>query len=303
MSLPVFRAVGATYAFFFGNFLRILRVTWLPTLIIAGFAAWNTQLALNLLRYPFVASVHVEASKAALDAVNAAAPLIKWSLAFRLIEIVLLAIVSVGLVRPIVRGDWPRGIFYLGFGLDELRVLLARFMAYVLFFAAYFGSAIVVVLLLLLAGALNKYAGVALLGLGVAAVVVVLIWITLRMFLIAPASVSERSIGFLSSWAVTERHSWQLLALVVLVGAPLVILALILLCAVFWAELPTILPQMREILSNPDVMPMRFSSGPVLALVTPVAVAIGVVEWLMIVLLTIASGFAYRLLTKGASEA
>src|SRR5262249_24431896 len=156
-----------------------------------------------------------------------------WNAALQLGQVVLLTIVGIGIVRPIVGGDWPKGPVYLGFDLDVLRVLVARFLVFVVPLAITLAAVLVFVALGVIVGLIassskevGALAGRILMSIAIVTLITLSIWITLRLSLIVPASVAGHKIGFMDSIEMTKGHVWHLLGFFILVALPLIFLSI-----------------------------------------------------------------------------
>ena len=186
--LPVFATVGRAYSFLVNDFNTIVRLSWLPLLLV------------TVVQY-LAARATYEEMVAALEARNLAAasgPRM-WEAVSGIFGIVGTAIVAVALHRVILFGDRKDNqYYYLGFGRVELLFVLLPVVIGVIFLAISY----------LTAGADEAPF--------VLAVFVVLIfaffYVMVRLSLIFPIVVVEGRYDFGQAWALTRGNFWRLFA-------------------------------------------------------------------------------------------
>lgn len=217
MKLSVFRAVGATFAYFTGEIATLVRILWLPLILL------GVGIALVFPRYGAAALAMMELGPAPDPA--AAMPLV-GSLAaagglFMLVFAIFYPMMFAGVMRHVIRGEKPKLPFYLSFGGDELRVLVT-YVAVMIMLVLVYVVGVVALIVVSAMLALIPGAGAAIAGIvgiiGVIAFLCVLIWFALRMSLALPATIGARTIGIAKSWQATKGNVWRLLAFWVVWG-------------------------------------------------------------------------------------
>jgi hypothetical protein len=115
-----------------------------------------------------------------------------------------------GVLRHVVRGEAPRLPFYLWFGGDEFRVLISYILLIVMaMLLSVVGALAIMVVGIVSAMVSQAVGGIIILVLSLAFAVAV-IWFMLRMSVVFPASVGERTIGIARSWSLTKGNAWSL---------------------------------------------------------------------------------------------
>lgn len=211
MKLPVFSAFGASISYIAAHFLTLVRITWLPALLMMAatvyFVPPMIEAQMNLALAGAGGGAPDETAAFALMAQS-----MKTAGFIYLASAILYPMLIAGVLRHVIRGEAPRFLpFYLWFGADEFRVLISYIVLVVMFILAGLAGALGVMVLGIAAGLISQSAG----GVAVAALAVVFIaaflWFALRMSLIFPATVADRTIGVGRSWQVTKGAVWSLL--------------------------------------------------------------------------------------------
>lgn len=206
MKLPVFRAIGATFAFLASHIVDVLIIAWLPlalnfvafVLIMPGYIT-----AASKMQEFGPGSDPAEIAPAVMGMLPHAALLIVAAVLFNLVLIC-------GLQRLVIRGEKPSLPFYLAFGADEVRLLVATLAGLAIDVAIGVAFAVLIFFGDLLAGLGPGPGGIvrfiAIIGLAIST-----IYVSLRLSLIAPATVDQRKIGLLPSWRTSEENVGNLL--------------------------------------------------------------------------------------------
>lgn len=206
MKLPVFRAIGATFAFIAHHFVDVLKIVWLP--LVMNFAAFVLIMpGYTTAMSRFQSITPGSSQQDIMDALTNALPHFALLIVITsLINLVLFA----GLLRLLIRGEKPALPFYLAFGADELR-LLGTLLAGVGIDVV---IAIAFILLSMLAGVLSSLGpgpGGFIQFLAIIGLVIATIYVTLRLSLAAPATIDQKKIGLLPSWQASEEAIGPLL--------------------------------------------------------------------------------------------
>jgi hypothetical protein len=201
MKLPVFKTIGATFAFIAGNLLDILKIAWLPAVL--------TCVVYLLIMPPYMASVGAMPAPKPGDVFGPLLATLPYTLALiaasTLVNLPLLS----GLMKLIVRGERPK-LVPIAFGADERNLLgsWGLIFAGVLGLIAVFGGALLLTRLL---ASLGPGPG-SIIGLVAAVVVVgVGVWLGVRVSLASPAAIALKRIGVQPSWDATEENAWRLI--------------------------------------------------------------------------------------------
>ncbi len=206
IKLDISKAIGRSFTFLFRNIGDALRIAWLPILL---------QLAAFFLLMPGYARGTAPLAMAAGDPDAVAQAMGQALPGFGMLGLFILATfltsvpMVVGLTRLVLKGEKPKGPFYIGWSRDETKVLQGW-----LIFAAIVAGLVIV---LQVAGILLRMA----LGPGpIAAIIVLLIVLALmmailvacvRLSLLAPATVTLGKIGLRESWERTDDDFWNFL--------------------------------------------------------------------------------------------
>jgi hypothetical protein len=220
MKLPVVPAIGATLSIAVKDWLTLLRISWLPTVI--GYVA---TLGLSFAIYQSVAGSTDLAPAAAVPMLLLV--YVIWGAAY--------IIVFAGILRFVIHGDKPRLPFYLGFGGDELRIFATWLLYALIFVGLYIGFAIAFSIWTFVATSVAAREPIALMIimiLGVIACGAVYCWFLLRLSLATPAVVGAKTIGIGPSWNKSKGNVWRLLGywliiMLVLMGFQLMVTALL----------------------------------------------------------------------------
>lgn len=221
MKLPIFKAFFAGWAYLASHALTILKILWLPALLLMAAYVYfmpsmaDTQASLSTLPN----------DDNAAEVFKALGPMMQHAKWLYLALAIIYPMMIAGVLKHVVRGESPALPFYFRFFGDELRILVA----YILFY--------IMVLLLTIVGVLAAFV----LGMGLMAVspaiggivasilmiafVIILIWFLLRLSVFFPAAIGSRSLGIPESWQVTKGNAWRLVAYWILWGIAILIVA------------------------------------------------------------------------------
>lgn len=243
--IPVGQTIGQAYAFAFGKYFPILGVLWLPFFVLAAvgyFAIWPMYHVLwDIIGY---AAQHPQAKGPPPFAMMQQMQQFQArALAFDLLELAVISVVSVGVVREAMGVRKGFRFVHLSFGLEELLVAGGYFLLAVLLVVALFAAVIVGVIIAVALGAAvgahaDKAAAVAQLG-GLASLVALaaacaFIYLGVRLaFFIVPVTVAEREFGVFRSWELTKGNFWRIFAVLFVSWVP----AYVVVTTLFWAVL------------------------------------------------------------------
>lgn len=310
MKLPVFKAFGASFALVFGHYGEILKILWLPLVALMGLAVWLMQHMLVFSNRMLALSAN-GARPDPHAVLQQVVPMMSWAgLAF-LAEIIFVPMMFAGILRFIIRGERAKGIFYLHYGADELRILITFILQSLLVGALYVGGAI---LLGLLVGGLHAVSlSAAEIGGAAGGIVftIFMIWVALRLSLTLPAAVGARKIGIGPSWSATKGNVWRLLGYWILWGLVIGIVECLLITFLMPGYFEHLATLMQVIGSHPgdheavQQAMLQWQQGFMTSFAgrLPLIMGVGFVFALVIYPLFIASGgVAYRLMTEKKDE-
>ena len=219
MKLPIFRAIGTTFAFLFKHAIEILKIVWLPAAL---------SCALYLLIMPIYVSEVAGATRA--DVIGPQQVINQTLATLPILSVLILAsalintLLVTGLMKLMIRGDAPHLPVYFAPGADELRLLWSWGLIFLGVVGLALGFAAAIGLSQLLAAMGPGPGGI--IGLVAACVVVgVGVWLAARLSLVAPAVIARRQLGIEPSWTVTEENDWRLIGFWLLWIVPFFILA------------------------------------------------------------------------------
>jgi hypothetical protein len=296
--IPVGATIAHAYRFTFGGFLNLVRLTWLPQVLIVGLMFTLLWPAMTTLMQ--AASGQAEAPGGMQILTVLLASLFILVLAFAVIAAIARA--ALGMADS---GSW------LNFPLGRPAWRLIG--AFLLFLLICIGVAIVLILASFVLGfgigALAAAAGTAVIASLVKLVVMVLIYavfafVGIRLgFLLTPVVIAEEKIGMRRSWALSKGNFWRLLVIALGTLLPFFIAELLLLTFVL-PPVPHLQPgeapqqfQAAILAWEADYFTMIQSHWLILA---PV---LAVLTILVYGLLVGAQCFAYRAVTDGMPEA
>ncbi len=207
MKLPVFSAFGASISYTIAHFPTLLRITWLPALLLMAAYAYFMP-AMMEMQMNMAAVDGDGADQAAMFA--AMAESMKASGYIYLASAIFYPMLIAGVLRHVVRGDAPRLPFYLWFGGDEFRVLISYILLVVMGSLIGIVGFLAVMVAGIVAAVVSQAVGGVIIGLLSVAFMIAIIWFMLRMSVVFPASVGERTIGIARSWSLTKGNAWSL---------------------------------------------------------------------------------------------
>lgn len=237
--LPVFSTLGSAISFPFREISSVVRLSWLPILILTG-------------AYVYFMREYLAFMPAMMQSLqNPAAPpqipvqFLMTELIFFGVYLVVNAVVAAALLRVIIFDERrPGTLVYFGFGKVELFLILMpiSFVLIIVIYVVIF-SVVVGIAGAGLMAVLPPDIGPYVLGALTVAFVLFLIWFVIRMILWSPTIVAEKKFSLLNAARVTAGNFWRLLALIILFGIVIGILQLVVfgvLAAVFGSAMPAI---------------------------------------------------------------
>jgi hypothetical protein len=303
MKLPVFKAIGTTFAFVLGHFFDIVRITWLPLLALTAATWWFLHGILA-----FVVGITelgpIPDGRAVLDILLKVGPA---SGVLFLASLVFYPMLYAGLLRLIMRGEKPAGAFYLEFGGDEFRILGTYLLLILINLGVNVAIGIPQGLLFLTLGGADVAIAVIVNSLIDIAAAALGIWIALRLSLAFAAAISESGIGIGPSWSIAKGNVWNLLGywlLWIILGAVVSIACIIAFAPGIFEFCRAVMTaaqddgQMKTVLREHAEMFTAWINNPGQAVLMAVAVLYAV-NLIFISFMIAAGGIAYRLMTDG----
>lgn len=202
MKLPVFKAVGATFAYLFRHAGLLFASLWLPALLFMAAMIYAMPLYMD-------AVIKMSPSDGAVTTLSPEflrATGIMYGASFAFYPMLYVAS-----LRHLVRGDRLKFPFYLNFGGDEIRVIAAYFLLMVVIFVTMIVGVLGVAAIAFSVSIIWKSAGEIIALVPMIALLVAMPWIMMRLSLIFPAAIARRSVGISESWRATKGNSLRLL--------------------------------------------------------------------------------------------
>lgn len=215
--VPVFSTVSKAYGFVLGDFGTVFLIAWLPLLAVTAF---NIQFGREALEMAIAGGLSPEAAQGS-----------PMNLLASILGAVASIMVLIALLRVVIFGQRPGGVFYLWFGMTELKLLGA----YVLLIVAFIAAVIAISIVLGIAGAAG---GGPVVGVGVIVLMFALLWVMLRLSILPATVAAENTMGVERTWALTAGNAMRLFFVFLLVYIPFGIAAIVLLGAVLGGSLP-----------------------------------------------------------------
>lgn len=215
--VPVFSTVSKAYGFVLGDFGTVFLIAWLPLLAVTAF---NVQFGREALEMAIAGGLSPEAAQGS-----------PMNLLASILGAVASIMVLIALLRVVIFGQRPGGVFYLWFGMTELKLLGA----YVLLIVAFIAAVIAISIVLGIAGAAG---GGPVVGVGVIVLMFALLWVMLRLSILPATVAAENTMGVERTWALTAGNAMRLFFVFLLVYIPFGIAAIVLLGAVLGGSLP-----------------------------------------------------------------
>ncbi|WP_425409576.1 hypothetical protein [Hyphococcus sp.] len=208
MKMPVFTAFSASISYVAAHFLTLLRITWLPALLLMAVMTYVmpalSQAQLNMIEIESAGGDQAAVFAAMGDGLKSNAILLLASAIFYPMMIA-------GVLKHVVRGEAPRLPLYLSYGPDEFRVFVTYVLLIVMFMLAAIAGALGVTVI----GVISALASQAVAGLVSLLLMLAffagIIWFMLRLSVAFAASVGERTVGIAKSWEATAGAGWSLL--------------------------------------------------------------------------------------------
>jgi len=223
--IPVGETIAQTYRFAFGGFIQILKVVWLPWVILAmgGLLIRSQATALSnaLTTRDFSAVAHL---------LMPMLPFYALAVIFLFMQIAGITQLALG-----IRAGSP--YYYFSLGKPVWRLLGAFLLVALIAFGSYFLLIAAGVLLGLIVAILSKLVGFSGLTSGILAIVGVLaiiaafcayIYSIVRMtFLMNPVAIAEQRISLKRSWALAGGNFWRIIVIILAILVPIMIVQLV----------------------------------------------------------------------------
>lgn len=128
MKLPVFKALGASLSYIGAHFFTLIKIMWLPALLLTGVMAYVMPTVMDAQ----MQLIAVEETGDPTDVLALLGPIFKSSGLMYLAAAIFYPMIMAGVLKHVIRGDAPRLPFYLQYGGDELRLLLAYILIFII---------------------------------------------------------------------------------------------------------------------------------------------------------------------------
>lgn len=205
MKLPVVKALATTFAFSIENWARLLKIVWLPFLLMFGVSYWF-QLHVG----GRTAELLAQGSALEYEAILAFNTEVFWLNLCASVGLGLLGLmVSAGILRLVIRGENPSLPFYLRWGGDEWALLGTSIALFAAMFLILFVGGIVITII----AAATGMPFLAIIALGV-----LMLWLGVRFYLAFPAAVAQEQLGLVPAWEASGPQFLQLLGYLLVLG-------------------------------------------------------------------------------------
>jgi hypothetical protein len=202
MKLPVFKAIGMTFAFVVSNWLDILKIVWLPIVLLIGAYA----LIMPGYMASFAGFMQTGSQPSPEEAAQIFGSVLPLAFGLLLVSMAFNMIVFAGILKLVIRGEKPSLPFYIGFGGDEWRLLATWVLVFLIFFGAQIAFALVTGVVTFALGAAGAIVALVLM----LVYFVGLIWMCVRLSLATAATVGASTIGIGPSWSASKGNAWRL---------------------------------------------------------------------------------------------
>lgn len=198
---PAFKAIRSSFGYFISQAPTIIKILWAPAALMMAAQLYFTP---KMVEAQF-AMIDLEAEGADPSLIlTQFSDMLPSIGALYLVMAIAFPMMIAGLLRSIVRGETPSLPFYLRYGGDELRVLVAFILLIILVMIIYLVGAVAVFAIT----AVSSLAGGTIAGVlsGVAMLVFFggMVWFLVRMSLVYAAGVDGKTLGIAQSWAMTK---------------------------------------------------------------------------------------------------
>ncbi len=238
MKFPVIRAYSATFAYLAGNAGDLVRLLWLPALILVA-----AQMAATAPMFAAIADiVELGPNPEPAAAMTAVSALAKWAALLFAASMIAYPMLTVASLTHLVRGEMPKGAVYLRYGADELRVLggylLLSLMVMVISLVGGLAASLVMTLAVLALPAARGFLG----ALGDALINIAVLVFRLRLSTLYPAALATETIGLDAAWRSTRGSALPLAAFWTLVWFSIAPVALVLMAPILMRLYPLVAP-------------------------------------------------------------
>jgi hypothetical protein len=228
--IPVVRSIGRAYGFGLGHFTTAVAICWVPYLLLAAAAVFVvTGPAHELISQVFAAvsnGLDVASDDNRKDAMERAFKALlpaygsfyRYAVLLFLLNMLVQAMVAVGLTRASMGLDQGNGFFFLSFEAPVWKLFGAWLATYLIMYAATFVLIFAGIMLGAIAGIglahTHAPAFVAFCVFLVLAALTLMAWLAIRLNFFLPAIiVSEKKLDLLRSWNLSEGNVWRIIAI------------------------------------------------------------------------------------------
>lgn len=307
MKLPVLKAFSASFAYFAMRFQDVLRANWLGVLLL------SIAMIVLMPRYlePMMQIQAVDPNDDPTAVFSVMGPALQWLALLYLAMAIVYPMLIVGNLRPLLRGDKSALPFYMNFGIDELRILGTFLLWLSLTLIIAIVGFMVLTAVSVAFTAISPAIGGAVSLIGTGAFLTAIIWFSLRMSVVYPATLVEGEIGLPHSWRVTKGNSWRLFFYWLLWVGVFIVLGLIYSSIVLPGYYDAIIEliaagqdQTAQQAATAKINKMQLDMWDISKPSGMLNIALSYVHTLVTISLwNIAAGTAYRYLTEGGTRA
>ena len=253
MKFPILKAFEASVGYFVAHGGTMLKILWLPSLI---------MIAINVVMMPGMmdaqfAMLEAEESGDPNAVFEAMGPAMRASGILYLAMAIFYPMMIAGVLRHIIHGVSPSLPFNLRYGIDELNIVLATILLFVMMMAVIIigsiGFAIVAALVGMALSAISDSLGVIVILLGGVVLFGAFFWFYVRLSLVYAAGVGERKMGIAESWNLTSGNAFGLFVYWAIWSVIMIVLSLIFM-AVFMAGYLPLMMEVFQSAQDPEAM-------------------------------------------------
>lgn len=314
--IPVFRSIARAYGFGFGRFPTAVAICWLPysLMVIAAVLVVMGPAHDLLTQSVSVITEHLNAAgddsakefdRAFQSVASSYGNFYRYAILLFLLNMLLNAMVAIGLTRASMGLDPGEGFFYLSFDAPVWKLFGAWLATYLIMYAATFVVVFLGVIVAAIFGVGFAHAGTGAIPVFVVfcaalvfAALTVMTYLAIRLNFFLPAIiVSEKKLDLLRSWNLSEGNVWRIfwiyisflpVLIVLLLAGTLAKLIAVLGYLPHWVALP------QRLAENADWQTWTWIAGNVLPWLPPLIALALLAQILFSAMLYAATARAYR---------
>lgn len=235
--LPVFSTISRTFGFLLGDIATIVRIAWLPLLIVSGLSF-------------YVGADAIDAMIAAKENPTRAMEMAQINFLIGVAGFLANIIVMVALLRVVMFGDRKPGLpAYIWFGMTETRLIIAYLLLIVAVIAGAIGVSLGFAIFAAIVAAVPGLEAV--IGLAAAAIAIAAVWALIKLSIIPAVIVAEKGLGVERSWALMRGNSFRMFVVLLCTFIPLALLSVVVSVAILGNDFPAF-PDFKALMANGD---------------------------------------------------